>query len=256
MKNDINWRLFFVLLVAGVVSGFMVMPYVFALSPTLAHLFTPVVIATQIIQFFVIFSIAIFFGLYLGKRVGLRAPILEGLQKGEKKGDYLKSIFGVSVGAGVLAAGLIILFSFLYPALSLSLLKREAAIPVWKTFLASFYGGIAEEILMRLFFMTLLVWLFFKIKKTADGRPTAAGVWLGIVAASVIFGLGHLPITGDLTTITPAVVARAVLLNGVAGIIFGWLYWKKGLESAMLAHFSADIVLHVILPTVAARVMN
>jgi hypothetical protein len=35
-------------------------------------------------------------------------------------------------------------------------------------------------------------------------------------------------------------------LNGVLGVAFGRLYWKKGLESAMIAHFSADIVLHVI----------
>lgn len=30
--------------------------------------------------------------------------------------------------------------------------------------------------------------------------------------------------------------------------VFGWLYWKKGLESAMIAHFSADIIIHVCLP--------
>jgi membrane protease YdiL (CAAX protease family) len=40
------------------------------------------------------------------------------------------------------------------------------------------------------------------------------------------------------------------LLNGIGGVVFGWLYWKKGLESAMIAHFSADIVLHVLLPAI------
>jgi membrane protease YdiL (CAAX protease family) len=37
-----------------------------------------------------------------------------------------------------------------------------------------------------------------------------------------------------------------VLLNAVAGIPFGFLYWRKGLEHAMAAHFCADVVLHVI----------
>jgi membrane protease YdiL (CAAX protease family) len=46
-------------------------------------------------------------------------------------------------------------------------------------------------------------------------------------------------------------VIKVILLNAVGGIIFGWLYWKKGLESAMISHFSADIVLHVILPLIA-----
>jgi hypothetical protein len=35
------------------------------------------------------------------------------------------------------------------------------------------------------------------------------------------------------------------VLNGIGGIVFGWLYWRNGLESAMTAHFSADIVVHV-----------
>ena len=43
-------------------------------------------------------------------------------------------------------------------------------------------------------------------------------------------------------------VLRTLLLNGIAGIAFGWLYWKRGIEMAMLAHFSADIVLHVVTP--------
>jgi membrane protease YdiL (CAAX protease family) len=109
--------------------------------------------------------------------------------------------------------------------------------------------------MLRLFLMTLFVWVAFKIRKTSDGGPTSAGVWFAIVISSVIFGIGHLPITGNLASITPVVIARAILLNGVAGIIFGWLYWKKGLESAMIAHFSADIVLHVVLPVIAARII-
>ena len=49
---------------------------------------------------------------------------------------------------------------------------------------------------------------------------------------------------------TPLLIARALVLNGIGGIVFGWLYWKRGLLAAMLAHFSADIVLHVAAPMV------
>jgi len=77
-------------------------------------------------------------------------------------------------------------------------------------------------------------------------------MWFGIIASAVLFGLGHLPVTATLTAITPAILARAILLNGVAGVIFGWLYWKKGLGSAMIAHFSADIILHVMFPLFSA----
>jgi membrane protease YdiL (CAAX protease family) len=71
-------------------------------------------------------------------------------------------------------------------------------------------------------------------------------MWSAIIVAAVIFGLAHLSITSTVTALTPLVIIRAVILNGIGGMIFGWLYWKKGLESAMIAHFSADIVLHVL----------
>jgi len=42
------------------------------------------------------------------------------------------------------------------------------------------------------------------------------------------------------------VVAAALLLNGIAGVDFGYLYWKRGLESAMIAHFCGDFVIYVL----------
>jgi len=118
----------------------------------------------------------------------------------------------------------------------------------WKALLASFYGGIGEEVLLRLFLVSLFVWITFKIKKDENGNPTVLGIWLSIILAAVFFGLGHLPATAQITKLTGIVIIRAVVLNGIGGIIFGRLYWKKGLESAIIAHFSTDIVLHVITP--------
>jgi membrane protease YdiL (CAAX protease family) len=54
--------------------------------------------------------------------------------------------------------------------------------------------------------------------------------------------------------LNPLVITRAIVLNGGGGLAFGWLYWKQGLESAMIAHFSADIVVHVIMQLVATLV--
>jgi hypothetical protein len=41
-----------------------------------------------------------------------------------------------------------------------------------------------------------------------------------------------------------------IIDNGVAGVIFGWLFRRLGLIAAMVAHFSADVVLHVIGPMI------
>ncbi len=250
MKLNINWKLFLILLVASIIASLLVLPYALALSPALASVFTPVVLIAQLIQSIILFAIAILVGLILYKRVGFKMPILEGWLEGKEVGNYLKSILGISVGLGVLAGILIILVSFLFTSASSILQGAELTVPVWKGLLASFYGGIGEEILFRLFVMTVIVWIFYKIKKTPEGNPTKIGIWLAIIITAILFGVGHLPITGSITAITPLVIARAIVLNGIGAIIFGWLYWKKGLESAMISHFSADIVLHVLFPLI------
>ena len=41
-----------------------------------------------------------------------------------------------------------------------------------------------------------------------------------------------------------AVESRALQLVGIAvGALFGWLYWRRGLESAMVAHLAYALVL-------------
>ncbi|GAU76277.1 hypothetical protein F3D3_0874 [Fusibacter sp. 3D3] len=55
--------------------------------------------------------------------------------------------------------------------------------------------------------------------------------------AAVLFALGHLPATlilfGELSFL---IVFRCMLLNGVFGLVFGWLYRKLGIQYAMSAH--------------------
>ena len=87
----------------------------------------------------------------------------------------------------------------------------------------------------------------------SPGRPTVGAFWTANVVAALLFGLGHLPATAALVPLTGIVIVRAVALNGIAGIVFGHLYWTRGLEAAMLAHFSADIVLHALAPLVLGQ---
>jgi len=56
-------------------------------------------------------------------------------------------------------------------------------------------------------------------------------------------------LAAQLGPLTPQLIAAVLFLNGIAALPFGYLYWSRGLEAAMLAHFSADLVLHVIGPT-------
>jgi hypothetical protein len=258
MKTLINWKVFIILLVAAILSTTAVLPYVFELqSDVIAQIPVPLpaLIAIQIVQSGFLFAIIIFVGMLLMKRVGLSTPILDSVTKGESASDVLRSILPTSIVLGVASTLIVLGLEFIYfqPALikelgdsakALSLLHQPAA---WKGLLASFYGGIAEEIQLRLLVMSFLAWLGSFISKTPDGKPTSVVFWIANIFAAILFGLGHLPTTSLLVPLTALVIVRAVVLNGLIGIVFGWLYQTRGLESAMIAHFSADIVLHVLL---------
>lgn len=260
MKTIINWRVFFILWIASILGTIAILPYALELqSGALEQLDLPiplpVLLAIQIIQSGLIFGVITFLGMLLAKRIGLGTPILESVTRGESITDKVRAILPISIGLGVIASLLIIgLDVYIFqPALIQELgdqanaLNQTAQPAAWKGFLASFYGGITEEILLRLFVMSLLAWLGSFINKTKDGTPTKIIFWIANIFAAILFGVGHLPAASLILPLTTLVIIRIVLLNAVGGIIFGWLYQKHGLESAMIAHFSADIVLHVLL---------
>ncbi|MEM3551086.1 MAG: CPBP family intramembrane glutamic endopeptidase [Candidatus Bathyarchaeia archaeon] len=250
----INWKVFWILLVASVFGSICIIPYTLSIQlDLLEELPIPLhmLLTLQLFQNVIMFAILIFFGLRLAGKVGLGAPILESWSRGEKVKPDFSAILGISILLGVLAviltAVLDLSFYFMFPNEPIYTLKLPKA-PAWQGFLASFYGAINEEILSRLFLMSLFMWIFLKIKKTKEGKPMELTIWLAIAVTAIIFGLLHLPSTAILIPITPFIIARAVILNGIAGTIFGWLFWKKGLESAMISHFIADIIIHGIFP--------
>jgi len=148
MKTLINWKVFFILWVAAILSTIALLPYAFELqSGLLAQLDISLsaLIAIQIAQSGLLFAIIIFFGMLLMKRIGLSAPILDSVTKRESASDTLRSILPVSIGLGVIASLLIIGLDLLFQPLILNELGDQAsaltqtAQPVaWKGFLASF----------------------------------------------------------------------------------------------------------------------
>ncbi|HLO31681.1 MAG TPA: CPBP family glutamic-type intramembrane protease [Anaerolineales bacterium] len=261
MKTIINWKVFFLLWIASILAVIAILPYSLSLqSGTLQSLKLPIplwlVLVIQVLQNALLFAIAIFGGMFFASRVGLGTPILNSATRGEPVADKIRAILPLSSILGVLVT-LIVLgleIFFFQPAMLKELGSSAAALNLrtaqpaaWKGFLASFYGGIAEEILLRLFVMSFFVWLGRFLSKTVEGKPTAAVIWIANILAAVLFGLGHLPATAALVPITSLVITRAIVLNGLIGLVAGWLYWRRGLEAAMISHFSADLVLHVLL---------
>ena len=105
-----------------------------------------------------------------------------------------------------------------------------------------------EELLLRWGVMTFLVWVAWRLIQRGQGKPRAIYFAGAIMISSVVFGLGHLPIAFALSpVVTSSLVFYIIAANATFGLIAGYLYWKKGLEAAMVAHMMG----HVIVVTVS-----
>ena len=103
-------------------------------------------------------------------------------------------------------------------------------------------GGVIEEVMMRLFFMSMLVLTISRLFcKNEKDIPVRVFVAANIISA-LLFAAGHLPGTMAMTTLTPLLLFRCFLFNGGLGLCFGWLYRKNGIGYAMIAHGFAHLI--------------
>ena len=194
-------------------------------------------------------TFAIGLGLWFARKLGLGAPVLEAWLYGHTYPVPPRMVaISCLTGIGLGAITLLLLHSPMGAPLTSLPVATEGAMPLWKRFLACFYGGLCEEMLMRLFFLSFLLWLFGKCARRSDPARSLVIFWMANLVAALAFGAGHLPLAAHLVPLTASVVVAVISLNAFVALGFGYLYWTRGLEAAILAHFAADLVLHVVGP--------
>lgn len=252
MFKTLDKKIFATLLLAGLLGVAAGMPYmadmlaVAGAGPiATADVPLPLMVALVLVQNGLLLAVVIFLGMRLSGKVGLRMPLLQAWAEGGRTRSPVGLRAGLLAGAilgGVLVAVDALCFLQHVPAQMQQLFR----VPLWKRLLAGvLYGGLTEELLMRLFVLSLLVWLVGRWWKQADGMPAPGAFWAAIGLVALLFGLAHLPATAAVVPLTPMLVLRALVLNGIGGVAFGFLYWRRGLEAAMLGHMAAHGVLQI-----------
>jgi len=242
MRKDIyKGSIIFLLGMIGVLSILtMDMPLPGDAREMLEGMFSPGQLKLIIlIQPAILVLIATITGVLLHEKVELRSPIIESFVNPADVYQF-RSIANYGIAGGIVAGAFISLITFIFtPHLPQEFIQLGESVS--PSLPARFlYGGITEEIMMRFGFMTLIVWIAFKITKTLN-----EGIyWIGVILSSILFAVGHFPVLFLTMPSPPAVLLGYVLLgNSAGGLVFGWLYWKKGLESAMIAHIFAHITM-------------
>jgi hypothetical protein len=259
------WKTAVVLWISALCGVFLVLPYVatlenkaLAAAAARTHLKVGELLTISVVQTAILLAIAVILGQWAARKLGLGTPLIAAFLARRSAPERSLSMLVVALALGIATAlALMMLDHWIFtpiPAVAELIHNVEggsARPSAWQGLLASFYGAVTEEILMRLGLLSLLALAFRTLARMCGASrelalPTAV-FWAANIVTAVLFGLGHLPATAALAPLSVVLVVRAVVLNGTAGLVFGALYRRSGLEWAMTSHFGVDIVAHVAL---------
>ena len=173
-------------------------------------------------------------GIWLAEKLGLWKEKLT-----FEKTGLLGALVVALVGGLAMILLDVLVFAKFSPAIAESYLTKPDAVTILATVT---YGAVIEEVMLRLFLMSLFAFLLHKLFGKGREYPTEAVLITANVIAALLFAAGHLPTTATVLGITPMILLRCFLLNGGIGLLFGRLYRKQGLHYAMLAHGGCHVV--------------
>ncbi|MGL4393425.1 MAG: CPBP family glutamic-type intramembrane protease [Fusobacteriaceae bacterium] len=204
----------------------------------------PVAIQNTIITF-----VCVYFGIKLSRKVNLL-----------KKISFDKSGIFFSLLVGLASALVISLYDKFFSQSFLLLNNNLSAYKISINYLmvGILYGGFVEEFILRLLLMSLIIFISSKIynffsKKNKFSSKISSSIYIfALIITTLLFAAGHLPITFATLGSSPAIIFRCFILNGFAGILFGLLYYKRGIQYAIIAHASTHIIIQlIILPIIS-----
>lgn len=185
---------------------------------------------------------AVAVGQALAAKVGLGAPLIDALLRGNNHRAVLRRQVSAALSIGLAVGILMIAYArIILPSVTdAATMAGMSAFPV-PLATRILYGGIIEELLTRWGLMSFFAWTLWRLTGKGDVRPSI--LWASIIMAAALFAAGHLPLLFAIVAQPqPALIAAILLTNFIPGLVFGWLFWRRGLEAAMFSHAFAHCV--------------
>jgi len=235
------WKTLLFFAIAGLVGGFCTGLYVLdsyppemqeeallqGVTPTIMALVT----AIQAAGYGIVLGII---GILLGKKTGLWKDVTHF----EKKPLLITLAIALIGGLALILPDLLFFGKY-----NEAIMNSYAAKPTVVYIIgAILYGGVIEEVMLRLFWMSLIAFILWKLFARKAEKPTLAILVASNIIAAFLFAAGHPPATFMMIGSSPLILFRCFLLNGGFGLLFGYLYRKHGLRYSMLAHAGCHIV--------------
>lgn len=194
----------------------------------------PVLLFISLIQSAIFVGLAVGVGVVFTPKVALAAPSLTAAIEGQPVWPSLRKQLIPGL-AGGLAGGIFVGLLLQHAPASFQALTPPLAIRV-------LYGGITEELLLRWGAMSLLLWLMWRAFQADSNAPRLTLVWASIVISAVLFAAAHLPAVSVLSgSLTQETVSFVLAGNTAFGVLAGYLFWRYGLECAVICHALAHL---------------
>jgi hypothetical protein len=249
----------------------------------------PEMLAIAAAEIVVNLALIVGLGLRAAHATGFGAPILEKWLRGQPVRQQLRLVFipalivGLLIGLWVMVPKL----PFLHPnrashyhegekilnsstgAKLNEFVKRTsgARVSSAQMMLSYLCEAVPGELTTRLFFLSGFVWILAKITRTAADAASRTLLWIAILltiaavaipylAWQSIFerlmsdALGGVSLPNDSSWL---IITRLLLKLVPAGIAFGWLYVRRGLESTIIASVIASVAGYVATTFLLAR---
>ena len=178
-----------------------------------------------------------FFGYILSEKISLMKPV-----RFEKQPTVVA--LGMTLFTGLVLCTDLFYFKNHIPQVA-AMYQGKPSFAYWMA--SVLYGGVIEEILLRLFMMSLIAFLAWKLFFRREAKPPVGVIIAANILAAFLFAAGHLPSTMQMFgEITPMILLRCFLLNGVGGLVFGYLYRKYGIQYSVMAHAGTHVVWKIV----------
>lgn len=149
--------------------------------------------------------------------------------------------FAVAVGVTIIDA---VIFRSVIPAPYVAVITEQPLVLRIIYFVSRSFN---EEIFNRLVLMSAIAWAVGLFWKDTAGRTPDGAYWTAIIVAQVLAILLNGIASYSFANFTPVLVLYAIVRFVLPGVIWGLIYWRHGLVTALLAHMSAHIFLQPML---------
>lgn len=193
-------------------------------------------------------GLAGFLGLRLWRWSGLLGRMKAEAPAGFRRAVRPAAWVGLGLVVGLLLLGVIRLA--IEPAVPAAGARMGAAgaLPIWRRLVIIYVAAVGEELVFRLLLLSVVTGLTMRLLRRAARVPSRGVVWGAIALTAFAFAAVHLPAWSAVGPLSLGLALMVMTLNGLGGVVLGYVFVTRGIVAAILVHAGADCAIQLIGP--------